>query len=497
MSLVAYDDSSDESDSENSTTSTVEIPTVTKNAQKKSDFSDNNSSGKLSSKLEDVKRPEFITNGGRLQLPPPKKRTNSLNSMSLETTLTNSSIFDSLPKTSSSTLSRENLKNLQVEEDDEFLHIRPQSYRNKDDINNEIVNSSSTKTQLLAASKTAKRPQQIFIPSLKDFDDVEDTKPKPIQINKAPVKLSGLLDILPKVQQRSQQNSKILPTNNKLMVPKSVANRSNLNRKTNELQIPNNVSNTTKGQSTSVCKDNQNKSISNSCSESEHTDKKNIIDMNDSESDADTDDDQINAANFFSLDDNSIKNTNDGIKSVQICEEELNDLISKRAAEMKKAKEAITDYTGSISKTIGESSNLSSMIENTNVEENVNDVAPQYDFRNENTCNEGVLDSKALEELVGSRGKRKRYNMDYIEVINLSGEKVLPDRDEWMRSALATSTTDDPNARRAHKQPRGHTKRRHQITYLMDHAIANDADLQAMWAANQQTRRITSGKYGF
>lgn len=483
MSLVAYDTSSDESDCENSCTQIIKTSLTTNNntlvadsVKENTDLLQNTDPDGLSLISEDDKQiqPIISSHIGRLQLPPPKQQINDFNKMSLETILTNSnsSIFDNISTTSSvisATAAGANMKETIDEEDDEFLHIPPQRHQIVEDLHNRIPSSLNTKT----CSKSDKKTQQIFIPSLKDFEDVEDVKPKSSNIKKPVVKPSGLLDILPKAKQEMQSSSNTSLTSNKLMIPKSVTNRSNLNKKINELQIANNSSNTKKMQSTSInSKNNERKSVSNW-----------YCNMDDSEDEAN--DDEINSKNFFSLDTDDNENSNNR-KDVQICEKEVNELIAKRAAEMQKAKQFIVEYTGLIAEIDGKSYNANSTTEDLKGDQN------------QSIHKEDVLDLKALEELVGSRGKRKRYNMDKIEVIDLSSDKMLPDREDWMRSALSASTTDEPKPiRRIHKESAGNLKRRHQITYLMDRAIANDADLKAMWATNNQTRRITSGKYGF
>lgn len=100
-----------------------------------------------------------------------------------------------------------------------------------------------------------------------------------------------------------------------------------------------------------------------------------------------------------------------------------------------------------------------------------------------------------IQALCGSRAKRGRQ--DDIEFIELSHEEVLPKRDEWLRGQLAAQTEYQPKGLVGYEEPGSGTKRKHQITYLAYQAKANEQELQAMWAANRQSRQHTQGKYGF
>lgn len=105
------------------------------------------------------------------------------------------------------------------------------------------------------------------------------------------------------------------------------------------------------------------------------------------------------------------------------------------------------------------------------------------------------LDEEALQTLIGG-SRAKRAKMNDFEFLELSHEQVMPDREEWKRTALANST--DPLPRGEIKDgPKGVAKRKHQITYLAHQAKSNEAELQAMWAANRQSKRQTQSKYGF
>ncbi|XP_055702735.1 uncharacterized protein LOC129801549 [Phlebotomus papatasi] len=108
-----------------------------------------------------------------------------------------------------------------------------------------------------------------------------------------------------------------------------------------------------------------------------------------------------------------------------------------------------------------------------------------------------ALDDTALEKLCGSGKRTKRARIEDINIVDIRGDEVMPSQEEWMRHALANST-DIPKAKpAAGTEASGLSKRKHQITYLAYQAKANEQELQAMWAANRQSRRQTQSKYGF
>lgn len=105
------------------------------------------------------------------------------------------------------------------------------------------------------------------------------------------------------------------------------------------------------------------------------------------------------------------------------------------------------------------------------------------------------IDQDAMQALCGSRAKRGR-NQEPMNIIDISGDQVMPDRDAWMRTQLTASTEYQPRGL-VDQDPGAGTKRKHQITYLAHQAKANEAELQSMWAANRHTKRQTQNKYGF
>lgn len=105
------------------------------------------------------------------------------------------------------------------------------------------------------------------------------------------------------------------------------------------------------------------------------------------------------------------------------------------------------------------------------------------------------LDEEAMQQLCGVKGKRKRYQ-EQMNIIDISSSE-LTNRDEWLRNTLASSTEHQSKKNTSGEDLVPGSKRKHQITYLANQAVANEHELQAMWSQNRQSRRTTQNKYGF
>ncbi|CAH2102974.1 unnamed protein product [Euphydryas editha] len=109
--------------------------------------------------------------------------------------------------------------------------------------------------------------------------------------------------------------------------------------------------------------------------------------------------------------------------------------------------------------------------------------------------NEVQIDEEAILKLCGSRGKRKR---EEIQIVDINQQEVLSEA----RQMLLKGLMDDTSKRQSASKKRGHEptsqqRRKHQITYLAHQAKANEAELQNQWANNRMTKRQTQSKYGF
>lgn len=102
---------------------------------------------------------------------------------------------------------------------------------------------------------------------------------------------------------------------------------------------------------------------------------------------------------------------------------------------------------------------------------------------------------EAITVLSGHK-EAKRRKVEEVEFIEISGDQVMPNRSEWYRTALASSTSYQRRGIVDEEDQPG-TRRKNQITYLANQALANDSELQAMWSENRANRRATQNKYGF
>lgn len=303
------------------------------------------------------------------------------------------------------------------EEDDEFLRKK-------------AIPLEKPKSDVSSARKLIR----ITVPSLKDFDEEEETKESPIHI---PVKYDGssnLISILP--TPKSEQNcSKINPQamesfKSFAFIPETVrCHRPALNTEYVDKMVP----------AKKYIKKTE-PSITPILTDSESSD---------SESD------------FFSL--------NKDEQLPEVNEEEIAALVSKKNAEMAK----------------------SSVFQKADIHELIKQENQHPVESHENT----KLDKEAIQILIGGQAKRKK--MEHIQIIDIDGDQVQPNREEWMRTALASATTYQPTGVLTDEEPAAGTRRKHQITYLAHKAKANEAELQAMWSANRQNRRQTQNKYGF
>lgn len=319
------------------------------------------------------------------------------------------------------------------EEDDEFLHKKA--------------------IPTFVEKRPKKGPVQITIPSLSEFKDLDEKNDKSkLEFTQNPknIRSCGLLSLLPKPKQeifnKTIQTSSI-PTANHQSLPISRNSNSNSAK-----LIPDSVKNRTQSKTKPL----------NPTAKKTQKSIETEINNNSDESDENED--------FFSL------NVADN-KLPEVSLNEINAMVAKKAAKM-----------AEVSSKLNESLNLSAT-EETDIIQSHNGI-PSSSFSEQID-----IDEKALNVLVGSRAKRRK--MEEVNVVELSSAEVLPNKDEWLRTALASSTQYQPKGVLVDEEPAPGTRRKHQITYLAHQAKANEMELQAMWAANRHSRRQTQSKYGF
>lgn len=288
-------------------------------------------------------------------------------------------------------------------------------------------------------------PVKISIPALRDFEDEDKTSRPTTKKAIAPTnRPTGLLNLLPKpkADQLFQAPPKLVPgtcpkSTTRSLVPHSVAKR----KATSTISKPSTSSGPTQPE------------------------KKTLPNQDSSDDEAG----DGGAVDFFSL-----ATENDVLP--QVSRNEINLMVAKRAARF--------------------AQNTAKLDRMMVVQEAEVDEPMQVELEDVQQARQGAqeLDEAALQSLIGgSRAKRSRIDVDMIEI---SHEQVMPSREEWLRTSVAGSTQAQVRGQ-LKDGPKGVAKKKHQITYLAHQAKSNEAELQAIWAANRTTQRQSQSKYGW
>lgn len=326
-------------------------------------------------------------------------------------------------------------KKVIAEEDDEFLHKK-------------VAPALIERPVPQKPKVPVRKPVKIMIPTLAEFKDDIDLEAKcGISVGPRPMLRKGLLSMLPapkseafmkKPETSTDTKSKPSITKTTSLIPHTVANR------IKEAQVPK----VQPGTSTDATKP-----LAGSLSQANY---------------ANSDDsDNEDGGDFFSL--------NNDNKLPEVSASEIKAMVSKKANQMaafskeldakqQQEQQAYEEYCANVAA----------------AQQPPPSLRDQYD----------------IEALVGTRAA-KRARHDDIQFIEISQDEVKPSQEEWMRTSLQAET--EPQQQRGPIQvaPGAGTKKKHQITYLAYQAKANEQELQAMWAANRQSRRQTQSKYGF
>lgn len=284
-----------------------------------------------------------------------------------------------------------------------------------------------------------KGPVKITIPSLSDFkEEKRDSKIPTVQPNKG----SSLLNMLPRpkigsitvVPEKQQQSISSEP-------PKPSISSANVTKKSNPL-IPYALMNKNR-------------------EETQKNPQKKKKSQKQEESDSDEDEGAVGGS-FFSFGGDE--------KLPEISQNEINSMVAKKAAKMEE------------------------FMRKVNKEDEV-EQEPEMDTAYQAGTSSDI-DRTAFQALLGE-SKAKRTKLDEIQFVDLSAQEVMPDRDEWLRKTLRGETQFIPTGNFVEKGPNALAKRKHQISYLAMRAENNEAELEAMWASNRQTKRESKSKYGF
>lgn len=292
-----------------------------------------------------------------------------------------------------------------------------------------------------------RQPVKITIPSLAELGEDDAPKAKLVSVGPNPMKPNSLLGMLPppkfhagfgKPKEKpdsTASTSSIKPSITKTtsLVPHTVANRM---KEAAAKPKP-------KPTATTV--------------------KKTSLGLNYNNSD-DSDNDDDNGGDFFSL------NTKE--KLPEVSASEISAMVAKKASRM-----------AEFSKNLNETERNAMEVDEYVAEPSTSNVSNQDEIN--------------IEALIGARAAKRSRKGD-IQFIDISQDQVTTSHDEWKRNQLQGETQFQPTGRLVTTgDPGAGTKKKHQITYLAYQAKANEAELQAMWATNRQSRRQTQSKYGF
>ncbi|CAG4950488.1 unnamed protein product [Parnassius apollo] len=305
-----------------------------------------------------------------------------------------------------------------------------------------------------AISNIPKPKSKITVPSLNDFKDVEGTIPsmKPRAVNS---KKSGLLSILPQPKNAS------ISVTTKSLIPHVLTQKSSSS-------IAYSI----------VKRKEHSPSIKKATVESN----KLVKDYSD---DSDNDDEVQN--DFF-----SINKLNDITEELPLdAEQNISEEFSSETSSKKEPRSIESYFKKDVENFITQKSDQAEQHETDMMS------SPSSSITVPDTASEGngILDDEAILKLVGARGKRKR---EEIQIVDVNQQEVLADAREWLLKGLMDDTSKRVSAsKKKGNEPSNMQKRKHQITYLAHQAKVNEIELQNTWANNRMTKRKTQSKYGF
>lgn len=294
--------------------------------------------------------------------------------------------------------------------------------------------------------KPMRQPVKITIPSLAELGTDDAPKGKPVALGPKPSKPSGLLSVLPKPRFESMFKKASEPdaASTSSTTASSATSIKPTITKTTSL-VPHSVANKLKAAKA--------KPVASSK-------KAGGLGLNYTNSDDSDDDDD--GGDFFSL--------NNEEKLPEVSAHEINAMVAKKASKM-----------AEFSRNLQQQDNQAMEVEET----------PQP-----TTSRVPERDEINMEALIGARAAKRSRREDF-QFIDVSQADITSNQEEWSRNQLQAETQYQPTGKLTTGDPGAGTKKKHQITYLAYQAKANEAELQAMWATNRQSRRQTQSKYGF
>ncbi|KAI8438003.1 hypothetical protein MSG28_010667 [Choristoneura fumiferana] len=340
------------------------------------------------------------------------------------------------------------VQNDEISENQNLFNLLPQPTNKKPSVveeDDEFLHKKET------GASAVKPKAKISVPSLSDFRDVEDTVPamKPKKMNG---KKSGLLSMLP-------QPKNAVITTTKSLIPHVLTQKPKPSTTTAKQKQP-----------LPSIKKNKPDSLA--------------IDYSD-----DSDNEEVEN-DFFSIN-----------KPVELPDDIPLDIDQKTSS--KKVIHNVNDT--STQKQPRDIQSYFKADSESQVEEDysMGEMSAQYghsDYSNGYPTAEGsntdvALDEEAILKLCGTRGKRKRED---IQIVDVNQQEVLAEARQWLVKGLMDDTSKRvSSSKRRGDEPTTQQRRKHQITYLAHQAKANEAELQNQWANNRMSKRQTQSKYGF
>ncbi|XP_034940397.1 proline-rich protein PRCC [Chelonus insularis] len=316
-------------------------------------------------------------------------------------------------------------------------------------------------------------PVQISIPSLSDFDDLDEEKDKKMTKPQPSKKLPGVLNLLPPPKDELISTAKLVPHTLTKKVMKNTL-------------TPTQIKHQAKNRALEKTKVNSNKTKSTPMLDSDSEDEDDKKDSKDGKS-----------IDFFSLSEPiNIPLSDEIVASNMLPLEEMkNSVETTSSSNINDVEDTGTTEDGK--KLISTVMNLpkDEIIQKNKAEVGPKLPVPEQEF---NVDTEGNLafDEKAIEYLCGKRGvKRKNELINEAEIIHISGEDIKPDEREWLVKALTEEPIQRPISLKV--TAGGQSKKKHQITYLAEQAKAMELELKNQWASNRLNRRQAKSKYGF
>ncbi|XP_063696070.1 uncharacterized protein LOC134827388 [Culicoides brevitarsis] len=175
------------------------------------------------------------------------------------------------------------------------------------------------------------------------------------------------------------------------------------------------------------------------------------------------DEEENDSMDFFSLDKEE--------KLPDVSSNEIALMVAKRAAKMAETKSKVDDAV------FGQQTE--------EIIEEPQEPAPVY----------ASMDETAVQQLIGGNKAKRAKVTEELNFIEISDADIRPNREEFLRTQLTRQTQFIPTGKLEGYDKTG--KRNSQITKLAQRALANEQELEAMWAANRQNKRAASSKYGF